>query len=386
VAAYSTSGAGTLRTEGGKVWQRLTTPSDVPSVEPSKWRLADWIEARAPAWKDARRYRRGDVVMVESRTISAGTTTLTGFIVQEVLEWSYALSFNGSNNFLTTGITTGNEGWVCAGVTALSNATTQTLIVNGAGDATAKGIWIARVAGGNTWNFSLSDGLGGVRQTVSTTSAAPNIPTVQDFGWNGTTVIASSNGTETTAAQTKNVAHTTPLSIGGGVYSFWFNGPMTATVICPVLPSAADRALIRRFVGALQGQLVGLGPELVVNGGFDTDSGWTKGANWTISSGVASKAEGATGQQMDAAVSLIANKPYQIRFKVSNAALAGGASATVRSVDSGGTMYVLGSLAANGEFSATVTPTISTATIRLVVNEIGSSATFDDVSIREVGL
>lgn len=77
-AAYSSSAAAvdTLRTESGKVWRRLSVPSDVPSVAPLAWEAAEWIEARAPFWVDAQDYQRGDVVMVESRVISGGSTTL----------------------------------------------------------------------------------------------------------------------------------------------------------------------------------------------------------------------------------------------------------------------------------------------------------------------
>ena len=59
-----------------------------------------------------------------------------------------------------------------------------------------------------------------------------------------------------------------------------------------------------------------LGPELVVNGGFNVDAGWVKGAGWTISSGVASNdgTAGAIGQ----AISIIGGVIYRVEFDTTN--------------------------------------------------------------------
>lgn len=59
-----------------------------------------------------------------------------------------------------------------------------------------------------------------------------------------------------------------------------------------------------------------LGPQLVVNGGFNVDAGWVKGAGWTIAGGVASNdgTAGAIGQ----AISIIGGVMYRIEFDTSN--------------------------------------------------------------------
>ena len=62
-----------------------------------------------------------------------------------------------------------------------------------------------------------------------------------------------------------------------------------------------------------------LGPELVTNGGFDTDSGWTKGAGWTISVGVASS----DGSQVSNSLlyqdaGTVSGKRYLVTFTVSS--------------------------------------------------------------------
>lgn len=84
------------------------------------------------------------------------------------------------------------------------------------------------------------------------------------------------------------------------------------------------------------------GNQLVVNGGFNTDAGWIKGAGWTISNGVASNdgTSGAIGQ----AIPIIAGVMYRIQFDTINgtyspelAVQLGGINAGV--VSSDGTNY-----------------------------------------------
>ncbi len=56
--------------------------------------------------------------------------------------------------------------------------------------------------------------------------------------------------------------------------------------------------------------------ELVVNGGFDTDSGWAKGAGWTIENGVASNSLG-TGFLYQA-IGGVQNKPLLVSFIIAS--------------------------------------------------------------------
>lgn len=71
-------------------------------------------------------------------------------------------------------------------------------------------------------------------------------------------------------------------------------------------------------VAGYQGQRAGtLGATVVTNGGFDTDSDWSKGTGWTIGSGVASKAAG-TGSDLTQAAILTTGQSYKLVFTVSN--------------------------------------------------------------------
>lgn len=56
---------------------------------------------------------------------------------------------------------------------------------------------------------------------------------------------------------------------------------------------------------------------LVTNGTFDTDTDWTKGAGWTIGSGVASKASGTASSLYQENV-VVTNKVYYVQFTISN--------------------------------------------------------------------
>ena len=60
-----------------------------------------------------------------------------------------------------------------------------------------------------------------------------------------------------------------------------------------------------------------LGSELVVNGGFDSDTAWSKGAGWSISNGTASHTGGTTSYLSQSI--LEPNKQYKVKIKVSQA-------------------------------------------------------------------
>lgn len=62
----------------------------------------------------------------------------------------------------------------------------------------------------------------------------------------------------------------------------------------------------------------GLGPELVVNGGFDADTNWTKGTGWTIAAGVANKVAGSGSSLTQTPNILVSGRRYQVTCTVSN--------------------------------------------------------------------
>jgi hypothetical protein len=108
----------------------------------------------------------------------------------------------------------------------------------------------------------------------------------------------------------------------GATTDVFFAAPFNAT-------DGADRATGGTFV------------DLVTNGAFASDTGWTKGTGWTIAAGVAT-ATGAisTSLSQAAAVTLIPGYSYTVTFTTSSTAagsvavsLGGGTAGTSRSTD-----------------------------------------------------
>lgn len=171
--------------------------------------------------------------------------------VQEVLEWTNAMSFDGSNDFLQTGITTGNEGWICAGVT-FGATSLQTVAASGSSNNSEKGVCLL-LLNSTTLMGQASNGTIGAQPSMPITV---NTPQVVSMGWSGAVVMVGVGNTESApVALAGDMTGAQLLRFGNHQSSGWpMNGPMTAQVICPVLPSAADRAIIRRWIGSLQGQ------------------------------------------------------------------------------------------------------------------------------------
>lgn len=57
-----------------------------------------------------------------------------------------------------------------------------------------------------------------------------------------------------------------------------------------------------------------LGPELIINGGFTTDTDWSKNGNWTIGSGVASTTTDTNSLAQGNVFTV--GKVYQVRYDV----------------------------------------------------------------------
>jgi hypothetical protein len=117
-----------------------------------------------------------------------------------------------------------------------------------------------------------------------------------------------------------------------------------------------------------------IGEELVTNGGFDADSDWTKGAGWTISGGVATKAAG-TASLISQSPGLSLGKVYQVSFTVS-----GGTAGTIKAyVGSGGAGTTV---SANGTYTQQVVCQSS------LLFSMYADATFDgsidNISVKEI--
>jgi len=99
-----------------------------------------------------------------------------------------------------------------------------------------------------------------------------------------------------------------------------------------------DVGYIGNGYGVITDQMdTALGSDLITNGGFDTDSDWTKGDGWTISDGVASSdgSQSASSDLYQNAGLGADGTPYQVTFTVSNysagnvRAVVGGSNPTI---------------------------------------------------------
>lgn len=187
-------------------------------------------------------------------TRSTNTAVFTNIVIQEVLEWANVISFDGSNDFLQTGITTGNEGFVAAGVTfgAVPGAALQLLGTTANGGLDGAGILVT--TGGAS--VLMSVGTGGAQHFATRAAPVIGVPSVIDGGWNSSTLFVATNGIETSSARSGVATSPGTLTIGTRQVSplGYFGGHAHGFAYTPVLPSAADRKIIRDGIAALQGR------------------------------------------------------------------------------------------------------------------------------------
>jgi len=179
------------------------------------------------------------------------------------------------------------------------------------------------------------------------------------------------------------------LGRGGGVPKFitdifnllqnsptYLGGALTATdYLGNLVSSPADVPALeggRLATTVAEGAM--LGPELVVNGGFDTDTSWTKNAGWSIENGVAPKSPGVAGSIYQSPT-LVQGRLYQHIFTVSGM--------TAGQVYQG----IKGSLSAARTTNGTFTAYLVAGASGFVIDNYANSTfdgSIDNVSVREV--
>ena len=123
-----------------------------------------------------------------------------------------------------------------------------------------------------------------------------------------------------------------------------------------------------------------IGPELVTNGTFDTDTDWTKGTGWTISGGVASFTTTGAGANLGQVIATEVGKVYEI-------------SCDLLSTDTALNYFYVSAIlpsqvspelgATLGRKSFVFVATATTTTVGLRGSSL-STATFDNISVREI--
>ena len=202
---------------------------------------------------------RGGAHLTQATTANKPVLRLSGGV--------YAWDFVSSDSFTST-MTPGNAGFFCSvanvtdsgvlrtllGAGAGSDASSgvlRTLLGVGAGSDASSGVWLARDASNA---LTLQVGNGTTRNSVS---AAYPVATnaVASAGWDASNMFVGINGTETSGAKTVDCTSSNTINLG--VLTGTTNpmlGTIGATIIMPtVLPTPAERAVLRRFIGSLSG-------------------------------------------------------------------------------------------------------------------------------------
>lgn len=185
---------------------------------------------------------RGGAHLTQATTANKPVLRLSGGV--------YAWDFVSSDSFTST-LTPGNAGFFCMGARFIDSGTVRTLVGAGAGGPLEPGVWLNRSIDGN---LSLIGDAGIGREAVVT--ACPTGTTfVASCGWTASSMFVGVNSTETSAA--KKHVFTSKNTVNVGVLTGTTNpmlGTIGATIIMPtVLPTASERAVLRRFIGSLSG-------------------------------------------------------------------------------------------------------------------------------------
>lgn len=122
------------------------------------------------------------------------------------------------------------------------------------------------------------------------------------------------------------------------------------------------------------------GPNIVINGGFDTDTDWNKGTGWSISGGDAvATSVPAFVSISQTSVPFVAGISYEVTFEITEYT-----SGQVSPSFSGGTQ-VTGALRSSvGIFTETLTANAGNNQLNLQARSIGFTGKINYITVREI--
>lgn len=166
----------------------------------------------------------------------------------------YAWDFVSSDSFTST-LTPGNAGFFCSSANVTDSGVLRTLLGAGASGSATSGVWLIRdIAAGGELRLYVGDGT--KRQSVGSSATYPVAKAaVSSAGWDGSAMFVGINNTETKASKSVNCTSSNAANVGvlTGTTLPWL-GTIGATIIMPtVLPTATERATLRKFIARLSG-------------------------------------------------------------------------------------------------------------------------------------
>lgn len=160
-------------------------------------------------------------------------------------------------------------------------------------------------------------------------------------------------------------------------HTSWWNEAINGRWLTLADPRGIQSEVEARRIGAA------VGAELVTNGGFDSSTGWTVGANWSIANGAAAaNASVYNTHNLDQPISLVAGRTYRVTFNVTSY------TAGSLRIDIQGSLSVLtGGASAVGSYTVhfVAAATNAAAVLRISGSTgAGFTGTIDNISVREV--
>lgn len=148
----------------------------------------------------------------------------------------------------------------------------------------------------------------------------------------------------------------------------------TRAIVRPVV-----RPIARPIAGGITSPIIG--PEMLLNGGFDTDTVWTKGLSWVIAAGVATVTTPASLSALVQAVSPVVNATYRVTFTISGYV---GGAASIRFRNAGANVITFTSAIADGTYTADAVLPSAADEFAIVAPNALASYSVDNVSLKRV--
>lgn len=174
-----------------------------------------------------------------------------------------------------------------------------------------------------------------------------------------------------------------PLSLfAGGVQGFWYD-PSDFSTLFQDATGTTPVTEVGQPVGLMLDKSKGLvlGSELAVNGGFDTDTDWTKGSGWAISGGKAVRSVSETTSTIKQSATLIAGAFYRIEFDYYNVT----SSALYVALRGGSTVFspAISLTNATGRYSCVLRAVSGNTSFDISASGL-TAGSFDNFTIREL--